>query len=517
MKHIGNRTSVILLISLILIFSGLSVNAASQPKYGGMLNVGINTDVLSVDPHNNPADINAYVLSHIFDRMVTLGENMEILPCLAERWDISSDYKTYTFYLRKGKLFHNGRELEAEDVKYSFERILDPKTGCPKRGEFRIKSIEVVDKYTVRFHMTQSDATLLIVMAQVSPVIAVVPREEIEKQGGFFKHPIGTGPYKFVEWKPDRYLLVERFEQYKPDPEPVNGMAGQKIAYLDKIKFIPVPEESVATMAMLNKEIEFLHFVPWKDVQLFQEKRGIEVVQIPGLSFYDIVFGCDKPITKDVRFRKACAYAVDRAMVTKAATKGHAVVNPSMVPMKSAYRTAHHDKWYEKDVNKAKELLKASGYKGEEIPLLTTKKYAMMYDQSLAVQSELRAVGINVKLVVQDWGIHLKKFFDGEYQMISWGHGSKPDPMITYGLIKSSNFHKQYPKIEEELLPKLAATMDFETRKKIFEECHSQMIEGVPLIGLFNYNATSAYWVYVKGFKQLCTNQPRFWNVWLDK
>jgi len=168
-------------------------------------------------------------------------------------------------------------------------------------------------------------------------------------------------------------------------------------------------------------------------------------------------------------------------------------------------------------VNKAKELLKACGYKAEEIPLLTTKKYVMTYKQSLAVHSELRAVGINVKLVVQDWGTHLKKFFNSEYQMISWGHGPKPDPIITYGLLKSSNFHKEYPKIQEELLPKLAATMDFETRKKMFEECHSQLIEGVPLIGLFNYYYTSAYWDYVKGFKQLCTNQPRFWNVWLDK
>ncbi len=508
------------LILFVLIWGAVEGGAQSTPRRGGRITVGISADVVGVDPHTTSAAITAVVMNHCFERLVGYGESLELVPVLAERWEVPADLKTYTFHLRKGKVFHNGREMVAADVKYSLERIMDPKTGNPRRSTLKnIERIEAVDKYTVRIHMKKPDASLLAALAYPTPIMAVVPREEVEKQGGVMKIPVGTGPYRFVEWKPDRYVLLERFDGYKPQPGPINGFGGERIAYLDKIKFVPIAEESVATMALLNKEIDFLLHVPFKNVEKFQKdysKRGIAIDEVEGLSWYGLFFGCNKPITKEVKFRQACAYAIDRKLVTDAATRGYAAVNSSFVAVRNHSYTPAHKKWYPKDKEKAKRLLKESGYQGEEIPLLTSKRYAMIYDQSVAFQAELAAVGIKTKLDVLEWPIMMDRMYSGNYQMISFGVSAKPDPALSYLEVSYAGFEEQFPRLKE-IREKANATLDVATRTKLFEEAHGVIYEGVPAIIAYNYNHHNAYWNYVKGFKLFCTNQPRFWNVWMEK
>ena len=510
----------LLVVLSVLYLGAVDGGAQSAPRRGGTITVGMSTDVVGVDPHTTSAAITATVMNHCFERLVGYGENLELVPVLAERWEVPADLKTYTFYLRKGKLFHNGREMVAADVKYSIERIMDPKTGNPRRSTLQnIDRIEVVDQYTLRMHMKIPDASLLSALAYPTPIMAVVPREDVEKQGGVMKNPVGTGPYKFVEWKPDRHVLLERFDSYKPQPGPMNGFGGERIAYLDKIKFVPIAEESVASMALLNKEIDLLLHVPFKDVEKYRKdysKRGIVIDEVEGLSWYGVFFGCNKPITKEVKFRQACAYAIDRKMVTDAATRGYAAVNSSFVAVRNHYYTPAQKKWYPKDKEKAKQLLKESGYRGEEIPFLTTKRYAMIYDQSVAIQAELAAVGIRTKLDVVEWPIMMDRMYSGNYQMISFGVSAKPDPALAYLEVKYAGFEDQFPRLKE-IRERANATLNFEARKKLFEEAHGLIYEGVPAIIVYNYNHHNAYWNYIKGFKLFCTNQPRFWNVWMEK
>jgi peptide/nickel transport system substrate-binding protein len=512
-------TAILLLLSLFC-FGLQEPSAQSQPVRGGTLTAGFGADIVGTDPHVTSGAISAVVLNHVFDRLIGYDENLDLVPILAERWEASPDLKSITFYLRQGRFFHNGREMVAEDVKYSLERIKDPKTGNPRRSAFdTIEAIEVIDKYTVRLQLKQPDSTLFSTLAYTTPIVAIVPREEVEKQGGVMKIPVGTGPYKFVEWKPDRYVLLERFEQYKPVGGPMNGYGGERHAYLDKIKFVPIPEESVAIMALLNKEIDFLAHVPFKDIEKFRNeyaKRGIQTDEMAGLSWYGLFLGCDKPITKDVKFRQACAYAIDRNVVSQAATRGNAIVNSSFVAMKNVYYTPAHAKWYPKDLEKAKQLLKESGYQGQEIPLLTTKRYAAMYDQAVAFQAELAAAGVQTKLEVLDWPVLLDRMYSGNYQLISFGVSAKPDPALAYMEVKYAGFEEQYPRLKE-LREKAGLTLDTGVRKKLFEEAHEVIYQGVPAIICYYQNHYSASWNYVKGYKAYATNQARFWNVWLDK
>jgi len=510
----------ILFVTIVLLafVSGGALESLAQPtpKKGGTINVGLNTDVISVDPHTHTLDVNALVLNHVFEGLIAHGDNFQLLPVLAEKWEVTPDFKVFTFHLRKGKLFHNGREMVADDVKFSIERFMKI---CPRKDLLKnVDRIEVLDKYTVRLQAKEPDASILFALGGLSPLMAIVPKEELEKQGGTFKHPIGTGPYKFIEWKPDRYLLLERFDRYKPQPGPANGYGGERIAYLDKIKFIPITEESVATMALLNKEIDFLQFVPFKSVEKFQKeysKQGLVVDSKIGQSWYEVVFGLNQPVTRNVKFRQACAYAIDRQAVMQAAVWEYGALNPSLVLPDSEYHTPFHNKWYAKDVNKAKQLLQDAGYKGEEVEILTNKKYMQMYNIAVVVQSELAAVGIKAKLNVVEWAIHTQKHLKGDFQIESYGIGPRPDPTMAYAYLKYNGFEDQYPRMKE-IMNQASRTLDVEKRKKLFEEAHSLVIEGVPIIMFYNYNYINSYWNYVKGYKNW-SSQPRFWGVWLEK
>ena len=517
------RISLFLLIPLAITLINLApqeVLGQGSPKKGGTINVGINTDVIALDPHINAAVVSAIVLHHVFESLLGYGENLEILPVAAERWEVSKDFKTYTFYLLKGKTFHNGREMTAEDVKYSLERIMDPKTNSPRMSSFKsVEKIGVRDKYTVVVHLKTANAAFPHILADLYPVIAIVPKEEIEKQGGVFKSPVGTGPFKFVEWKPDRHVILERYDKYVGPKGPRNGIGGERVAYVDRVKFIPIPEESVSVMALLNKEIDILQYFPPTYVDRHKSeysKKGISLQEVTGLSWYLIYIGVTKPVVSSLKFRQACAYAIDLNMVTQAAYKGHAKANPSVVPEQSQYWTPYHKTWYKKDVNKARQLLKEAGYKGEEVTIDTTKKYFAMYSQAVAVQSELAAVGINVKLNVIDWAVLQQRGVAGDFQMSSYGMGPMPNPGLAYSYLKRTKIDQAYPRINE-ILEECTRISDMKNLQRLYEELHKIQVEQVPWIHLYNYNYLQAYHNYVKGYQANNTGYPRLWGVWLDK
>jgi peptide/nickel transport system substrate-binding protein len=494
-------------------------SAASGPKWGGTIREGTDADLASTDPHVGSLPLNGVMMNHIFETLVGFGEKMEFVPVLAERWDISPDYKTYTFYLRKGKLFHNGREMVADDVKYSIERIMDPKTRCPRRMEFvnAIESIEVKDKYTVVFHMKKENAELLYLLAYIWPVMGIVAREEVEKEGGVIKHPVGTGPYKFVEWKQAQYVLVERFDQYKPQPGPQNGFGGERIAYADKIQWVVIPEESGRIMALLNKEIDVLRDFPASYLEKFHQdyaKRGLVIHTTPGLALLSVSFSFNKPITNNLKFRQACAYTIDLEAVSRVVGLGPGKSYSSWVVPGSPYWTPYHNTWYKKDVNKAKQLLKEAGYKGEEVVISTSKTPMDYYRTAVVLQAELAAVGVNVKLDVVELPVIAKRFYDKDFQMITW-IGMHADPANNYAYNQYTGLDDQVPRMKQ-IREEASKTLDVNLRKKLFEEAHKLQYEHVPAIVINLRPVYDTHWDYVKGFRGV-TFLERLWGVWLDK
>jgi len=509
----------ILLSGLILFFCSTASLLAETPKAGGEIKVRIRTDLVSTDPYKSTALINANVLGHILEPLLAYNENLKIVPVVAERWEASNDYKTYTFHLIKGKKFHNGQEMTAEDVNYSIKRMMNPETCARAKLFDGVDRIEVVDKYTIKIHLQKSAAGFPHALAVISPLMAILPKGEAERQGGEIKHPVGTGPFKFVEWKPDRHVILEKFENYKGQAGPRDGMGGERIAYLDKVTFVPVPEESVSIMSLLNKEVDLMTGFPPKYMDKYRDeysKKGVKVQEIPGLVWVGVHFGVTQPVVDNVQFRQACAYALDIEQLAKAAFMGYAEVNPSAVAKSNQYWTSAHELFYKQDTSKSKELLKKSGYNGEEILLTTTKKYNYFYKMAVAAHAQLQAVGINVKLNVVDWPVLAKGQAKGELQMYILGASPMPDPALAYAYLFRNKFLDVYPDVEE-LRQQALNTADVKARTELFEQIHKLCYERVPWVLSCNYNRLQAHWDYVKGYQVLSTSVPRLWGVWLEK
>ncbi|MCF8035038.1 MAG: hypothetical protein K9K66_18220 [Desulfarculaceae bacterium] len=510
--------AICLVAALVLLGAG-SLWAAPQPKAGGEIKVRLNTDITSVDPLASPAMVNAVVLNHVFEPLLAYTTNLKIVPVVAQSWEASKDYKTYTFHLIKGKKFHNGAELTSEDVKFSVERMMNPKTCARAKLFTGVAKVEAVDKYTVRILMKKSSPGFPNSLAYVAPVMAIMCKAEVEKQGGQITHPVGTGPFKFMEWKPDRHVILEKFAGYKGQSGARDGMGGERVAYLDKVTFLPISEESVAVMALVNKEVDLVHSFPQKYMKKYKSdysKQGMVVQEVAGLVWVGAHFGVTRPVVDNLKFRQACAYALSIKSMAKAAFMGYATINPSAIATANQYYTPYFKEWYAPDMAKAKQLLKESGYKGQEVVVDTTKKYSYMYRMAVAVHAQLKALGVNAKLNVIDWPVLLKKHLKGQSQIHTFGAAPMPDPALAYAYLKRNKFMEVYPEAEK-LRQEAMATADFKVRQKIFEKIHKICIEQVPWVISCNYNYLNAFRDYVHGYQVLSTGMPRLWGVWLSK
>jgi len=456
----------------------------------------------------------------VVEPLLAYSKDLKIVPVVAESWAVSDDYKTYTFNLIKGKKFHDGSEMTAEDVKFSVERMMDPKT-CGRAKQFAdVDRIEVVDKYTAKIHMKTSNAGFPHALAYISPLMGILSKKDVEKQGGEFKYLIGTGPYKFVEWKPDQHVILEKFAGYKGQTGPRDGMGGERKAYLDKITFVPIPEESVSVMALLNKEVDLMTGFPPKYMEKYESeysKKGVVADEIAGLVWVGVHFIVTNPVVDNVKFRQACAYAMDIKSLAKAGFMGHAEVNPSAVAKSNQFWTPYHETHYKQDLAKAKKLLKESGYNGEEVLLDTTKKYNYFYKIAVAAHAQLQAAGVNVKLNVLDWPALIKKIVGGTSQMYILGSSPMPDPALAYAYLERNNRFMDINPEAAEIRQNAMKTADFKIRKKQFEQLHKICYEEVPWVLCCNYNRINAHRDYVKGHEVLPTGIPRLWGVWMDK
>lgn len=493
--------------------------AFAAPKVGGTLTFGLPTDLTKLDPHKSTAVVDATILMHVVEPLLTYDKKLQIRPLLAESWKFSPDYTALTVNLVKGKTFHNGREMVADDVVWSFKRLLDPETKSPKRSLFEnIANVTALDAHTVRFDLVKPQPGFLHVLANANPIPAILPKETVDADGEITKL-IGTGPFQFVEWKPTQYVLLKRYANYRSPEGPKDGLAGDRTPYLDEIKMVPMSEENVAVMALLNKEIDMLQYFPAKYVEKYRKqysKEGVVLSEVAGMSWYQVFFGLNKPVTDNPDFRRAVAYALNTSEITQAAYMGHAEVNPSVIPSQSGYYTEVQQTWVPQDVAKAKALLKKAGYKGEKVVIDTTKNYAPMYKQAIAMQSQMAAAGINAEVNVLEWPVLLKKLYGNDFQMLSFGVGPKPDPVDAYLYMRLSSAFDVYPELKD-LVDQAAATDDIDRRRALFDKIHLKTLETVPWIEFYNYNYLNAYRDYVKGYETLSIGLPALWGVWLEK
>ena len=228
----------------------LVVGLAATAFAADVLLVAKDQEAVGFDPHKVPAHSSIAIYSHIYEGLVTTDEEGYIIPVLAESWVIEDD-TTYTFTLRQGVKFHNGREMTSDDVKYSFERIMDPETASIAASYFiNIAEILTPDKYTVTFKLSDIQADFLLNLSNVNA--AIVPQEVVEEHGDLNQVLVGTGPFVFSEWVPDNYTSLLAFEDYWEPGVPM----------VDELRFIIMKDEAARIAAIRTGAVHISSISP---------------------------------------------------------------------------------------------------------------------------------------------------------------------------------------------------------------------------------------------------------------
>ena len=252
-----SRKYVLLALAALVLVTGSALTADAQKK-GGVLRVGNLGEPPSLDAHWTTASITEMLANHIYEGLYTLDSTNRPIPMLAESHTVSKDGLVYTFKLRQGVKFHNGKEMTSEDVVPSLARW--GKQSVYGKALFaQVAEWKALDKYTVEMKLKEKSAIVLISLAVPNNFGAIYPKEIAEKFAPEVKATeyVGTGPFKLAEWKPDQYIRMVRFDEYKSRNEAPNGYGGGKTAYLDEVRFQPVPEVATRVAQVETGELDF--------------------------------------------------------------------------------------------------------------------------------------------------------------------------------------------------------------------------------------------------------------------
>ncbi|MBP1719838.1 MAG: transporter substrate-binding protein, partial [Deltaproteobacteria bacterium] len=402
---------------------------AQNPTLGGTLTISLAAEPTGLDPTTNPsAAIKRVVHYNLLESLLKVDRNGKVVPMLAKSYTISKDGKEYSFILHKGIQFHDGKPCTAEDVKYSLERILEPKTAAPYKMYYEnIESIQVVDPVTVIFRLKKADSMFLFNMARGDAVI--VPRYAADQ---LKSTPIGTGPFKLVEWKRGDSVVMAKNADYYIKGRP----------YLDKVifKFIPDPSSQLAALKAGDVDVIAYDMAPENVVAL--EKDGRFKV-LKGHTTTDVILAMNhskKPFS-DPKVRQAITQAIDRKAVIQGAMSGFGTpigshmdpTNPYFVDLSGLYPY---------NPEKARQLLTEAGYpKGFEAVLKLPEPYVYARRSGEVIADQLSKVGIKLTLEVIQMGQWVDRVFkNADYDLTVMGH-AEPFDIEIYG---KANYYFRY-------------------------------------------------------------------------
>jgi peptide/nickel transport system substrate-binding protein len=489
---------------------------AGAPVQGGTLRVALTASPPTLDPHSTTHLAVREVGLHIFENLLTFDAKFQVAPQLAERWEVSADGKVYTFSLRKGVKFHNGREMTADDVRASVERF---RAISPRRNELDgVVKLEAVSPSVVRMTLNKPDAAFLAAIANPICQLAILPKEAVEGKPINKADLVGTGPFKFVEWIPDRWVKVARFADYRPEGKvEAGGFGGARHAYVDEIRFIPVPEPGARVAGLQTGEYVFADFLPSASIAQLTGDRSLRIARL-GPQNYPTVYFNHTGKFKNVKLRQAVQAALNLDEIMQVANDGDGRVDPGFYFKEQVWYTTAGGKLYnQKNAAKAKQLLIDAGYQGEPVVFVTNTSYDYMYKAAQVIQEQLKKIGMNVKLEVYDWPGSLAVRKDmTKWDLFTSSHSTRFDPSANdfYFREKTTFFGYKNPKMEV-LLDKAGAATKFDERYKIYEEVQKLIYEDVALLKLYDHFTWQGHSAKLQGYSPWV--QVRLWNVWVEK
>jgi peptide/nickel transport system substrate-binding protein len=507
---------VAVLAVLFVVMSTVPAGAQSAPRQGGILKAAMIGEPPTLDTHTTTATIAYQIAWHVFETLYTYDRQYLPVPHLAEGHTVTDGGRRYTITLRKGVKFHNGKELTAADAAASITRWGRLHTT----GKTMFKTIEAVeakDPQTLVIHLKEPSGSLLYALS--SPYLAIHPKSVLDAAGDQpLKEFIGTGPFRFVEHKPDRHIRLARFKDYSARAEPADGHSGKRTAWVDEIRFLPVPDVAVRVAGIESGEYHFAQILKADQYDRLKANTKLDLHIVKPAGWITAAPNHKQGLMTNKKIRQAFQAVLDMEPIMAAAF-GHKAffrVDGALYhPEQGVFHTQIGVSGYNlKNKERARTLLKEAGYAGQPVRWITTKEYDYMYNSAVVAKQQMEEVGFKVDLQVLDWATVVQRRNKPElWDLFTTGITFGPDPALT------SNLACDWPgwwchEEKERLVTELIRENDPKKRRALIERIQAVFYEDVGRIKMGDFFTMSAT-RDLKGFQ----NSPflHFWDTWLTK
>ena len=508
---IFNKTLLILAVFLIFIITS-KIKADPLRDRGDAFVSGSSADAITLIPFLADDAPSSGICSLIFNGLTKVDKDLKIVGDLAKDWKVSEDKLTITFYLRQGVKWHDGKELTAEDVKFTYETILNPKNACPYIASYQdIQDIKIIDRYTIQFRYKKPYAPALSKLG-----IGIIPKHILEgkniRESHFKREPIGSGPYKLTAWKTDEYIILDSFKEYFEHPP-----------YIGRYVMRVIPDETVQFLELITGGIDYMGLTPYQyryrtDTKKF--KQRFNRYKYLAHSYTYIGYNLDDPLFKDKKVRQALSYAINKKDIIDGVLMGlgQECTGPFL---KGSLYYNENVKRYPYNPEKARRLLKEAGWvdvdndgilekNGKEFTfrLITNHGNDQRKNIAAIVQRQWREIGVDVKVQTIIWQAFINEFIDKRnFQAVILGWTIPTDPDITNVWHSASaregglNFIGYKNPEVDRLIEEGRETFDQEKRKEIYQKIHAILAEEQPYTFLYFPYALPAIHKRFKGIE----------------
>lgn len=493
--------------------------AQTQPVRGGQLRVAQIGDPPTLDIMATTADITTHNMLHVYESLFAIDAEGIPQPLLATGATWSDGNLTLTIPLRTNVLFHNGARMTAEDVVASLQRWL-------RMGQLGQESAPVVkdvvaqDARTVVFHLKEPFGLLPLYMAAAgNAMAAIMPKSIIDKYGDKpVQEYIGTGPYRFEEWKPGAYIKLTRWDRYVSVNRPASNYAGRRIAYVNDIYIFAVPDNNTRLAGVRTGQYDLAYNL---SNDHYEELKGTGNIQTPVLKpggWAVVNFNKKARLFTNPKLRQAVLKAMASKPLMQAAFGPQdfwSVDSPRLGYLAYEDNKTGAGAFNHQDVAGAKALLAEAGYNGTPVVWLTTRNIPWMYNLALVGKSQMEAAGFKVDLQLSDWATLVQRRSQPEawdiFQTGMTGPRAVPTSLVS---VVSSGWPGWWtnPK-KNELLKKFASSVRLEDRKTAWSDIQRLFYEDVPAVKAGDFYGWHAMSKRVHGYTNV--SFPPFWNIWV--
>lgn len=511
MKYFSAKNSILAAILAAGLLGGSAAFAAKD------VSVAVEISLDSLDPYNTNSTLSQALGKSYYEGLFQFDKDLNVQPLLAESYEPSDDGLTYTFKLRSGVKFQDGTDFNADAVKANLDRVLDRSNGLSRYNQFsRIDNVEVVDPLTVKITLKEPFSAFINALAH--PSAMMISPAALKKWGKDITfHPVGTGPFEFVEWKPAEYLKVKKFDGYWKKGYPK----------VDSMTFRTVTDNNTRAAVVQTGEAQFAYPLPYEQAALLSKNDKLEVVAAPSIIARYLSMNVQHKPFDNIKVRQAINYAINKEALAKVAFAGYAFPSEGVVPQGVDF-AKKMDPW-PYDVKKAKELLKEAGYPNG----FSTTLWSAYNDGTAAkavqfLQQQLAQVGIKVSIELLESGQRVQRVQQVQdaatapvrMYYAGWSASTGEADWALRPLLATSGWPPVFnntayysnPKVDKDIADALLTT-DKDEKTKLYDSAQDQIWNDAPWAFLTTIKLLSVHNKKLSGFYVMPDGSFQFSDV----